>query len=706
MEKNNSVAIIGMGGIFPRANGLKQYWKLLFNGEDAITAVPEKSHWSLKDYFDRDPLAPDLTYCKRGGFIPEIAFDPAKYGMPPNNLDATDTSQLLGLLVAEMALEDAGFSQEKTFNREKTNIILGVTGTQELVIPLGARLGHPVWKKALEESGISPEKTREVIQRISGAYTQWQENSFPGLLGNVVAGRIANRLDLKGTNSVVDAACASSLSAIHLAVMELVSGKCDLSVTGGVDTLNDIFMHMCFSKTGVLSHTSDAKPFSRDADGTVLGEGIGMVVLKRLEDATRDKDRIYAVIKGIGTSSDGKSGGIYAPSAEGQKRALRAAYDDAGVNPATVELIEAHGTGTRVGDKIEFTALKGFMGETKKESYCAMGSVKSMIGHGKAAAGAAGIIKSALGLYHKVLLPTLKADQPDPELAIENSFFYLNQESKPWMPRQDHPRRSGISAFGFGGSNFHAVLEEHEKKKNHVSWDGTLQIAAFSSDTREGLKEKLLAFKTAVTPPANADARERAQLTAWHSTMSRAGQVIALERAHDETWQLVEPVVDRADPDAVRSLLNRLENGKVTAFVAETVVQSGEAGAKALEAYGLDPARTLEVSLLIGDARAEKRVRIGSMTSAGEYYARDMSAPQVFRVDSLLVRDLDKSLEELRDHEVLRFNRSAVTQVELSRPGAQAIVVEQDTAGVWSVTAPTQLAARSWEVDGLLTDLE
>jgi len=431
LERDNSVAIIGMGGIFPRANGLKQYWRLLFNGEDAITAVPENSHWSLKDYFDKDPLAPDRTYCRRGGFIPEIAFDPAKYGMPPNNLDATDTSQLLGLLVAEMALEDAGFSQEKTFDREKTNIILGVTGTQELVIPLGARLGHPVWKKALEESGISPEKTREVIQRISGTYAQWQENSFPGLLGNVVAGRIANRLDLKGTNSVVDAACASSLSAIHLAVMELVSGKCDLSVTGGVDTLNDIFMHMCFSKTGVLSHTSDAKPFSKDADGTVLGEGIGMVVLKRLEDATRDKDRIYAVIKGIGTSSDGKSGGIYAPSAQGQERALRSAYDDAGVNPATVELIEAHGTGTRVGDKIEFTALKGFMGGTGKEAYCAMGSVKSMIGHGKAAAGAAGIIKSALGLYHKVLLPTLKADQPDPELAIEDSFFYLNQESRP-----------------------------------------------------------------------------------------------------------------------------------------------------------------------------------------------------------------------------------------------------------------------------------
>jgi acyl transferase domain-containing protein/3-hydroxymyristoyl/3-hydroxydecanoyl-(acyl carrier protein) dehydratase/NAD(P)-dependent dehydrogenase (short-subunit alcohol dehydrogenase family) len=515
LQNKNAVAIIGMGCVFPKANGLKQFWRLLFNGEDAITEVPEESHWSLEDYFNSDPSSRDRTYCSRGGFIPRVSFDPAKFGLPPNNLDATDTSQLLALIVAEAALKDAGYGAPGSFDRLRTNVILGVTGTQELVIPLGARLGHPIWKKALKESGISDQKSAEVVERISGQYAEWQENSFPGLLGNVVAGRIANRLDLGGTNSVVDAACASSLSAINTAIMELVSGRCDMSITGGVDALNDIFMNMCFAKTGVLSHSGDARPFSKDADGTVLGEGVGMIVLKRLSDAKRDKDRIYAVIRGIGTSSDGRTGGIYAPDAAGQLRALHSAYDLAGVDPATVGLIEAHGTGTRVGDKIEFTALKTLAQESGKTTACALGSVKSMIGHSKAAAGAAGIIKSALCLYHKVLPPTLKAETPDPELGINNTPFYLNADAKPWVSRDNSLRRSGVSAFGFGGSNFHAVLEENEPEKTRVSWDGTVQIAAFSAATRQEIKEKLLEFTGELAQSAQWDQAERTAHTAW-----------------------------------------------------------------------------------------------------------------------------------------------------------------------------------------------
>ena len=514
---NNAVAIIGMGCIFPGANGLKQYWRLIFNGEDAISDVPEDTHWSLKDYFSEDPATPDHTYCSRGGFIPGVSFDPARYGMPPNNLDATDTSQLLGLVAAEMALADAGYGDETSFNRQRTNIILGVTGTQELVIPLGARLGHPIWKKALKDSGISHEKTDEVIQRISNSYTQWQENSFPGLLGNVVPGRIANRLNLGGTNSAVDAACASSLSAINTAVMELISKKCDMSITGGVDTLNDIFMHMCFSKTGVLSHTGDARPFSENADGTVLGEGLGMIVLKRLQDAEQDKDKIYAVIQGVGSSSDGKSGGIYAPDAKGQLRSLKSAYDQAGIDPTTVELIEAHGTGTKVGDKIEFSALKNLMQDCQNKNFCALGSVKSMIGHTKAAAGVAGIIKSALSLYHKVIPPSLKAERPDPDLDINNTPFYINQKSKPWFSKNNHPRRSGVSAFGFGGSNFHIVLEEYSPLKNHVSWDGKIYIVPFSGNSKNEIKNKISNFKTNMEHGRTWDTREKAQLLAWQA---------------------------------------------------------------------------------------------------------------------------------------------------------------------------------------------
>ena len=212
-------------------------------------------------------------------------------------------------------------------------MILGVTGTLELVIPLGARLGHPIWRRALQAAGVDQATTEDVVRRIASSYVGWQENSFPGLLGNVAAGRIANRLDLRGTNCVVDAACASSFGAVNLATLELAAGRCDLAVTGGLDTFNDIFMYMCFSKTPALSPTGDARPFDAEADGTILGEGLGVVVLKRLDDARRDGDRIYAVIRSMGSSSDGKGQAVYAPAAAGQVKALKQAYQFAGAEP-------------------------------------------------------------------------------------------------------------------------------------------------------------------------------------------------------------------------------------------------------------------------------------------------------------------------------------------------------------------------------------
>ncbi|MCJ7773572.1 MAG: polyketide-type polyunsaturated fatty acid synthase PfaA, partial [Desulfobacterales bacterium] len=490
------IAIIGVGCLFPKAEGLKNYWRLLFHGVDGITDIPD-THWSPEEYFDQDPKTPDHTYCKRGGFLSPVSFDPSEFGIPPSSLEATDTSQILGLVAAKMALEDSGYGENgRSFDREKTSVILGVTGTQELVIPLSARLGFPKWRKALLDSGLSHEKTEEIVSSISSSYVGWQENSFPGLLGNVVAGRICNRLDLGGTTCVIDAACASSMSAIYLSLLELSTGRSNMVITGGVDTLNDIFMYMCFSKTHTLSPTGDARPFSKDADGTVLGEGVGLIVLKRLDEAERDKDKIYAVIKSIGTSSDGKSQSIYAPSLEGQVKALQRAYETAAIDPATIELIEAHGTGTRVGDMTEFKALQRFFSNSNKNiSHCALGSVKSMIGHTKSAAGAAGLIKSALSLHHKVLPPTLKAHEPDPNLGIDQSPFYLNTDTRPWFSSKEYPRRCGVSAFGFGGSNFHVILEEYTQAKYEISWDGSVQIFAVSAPTKQNLIEKMLEHK-------------------------------------------------------------------------------------------------------------------------------------------------------------------------------------------------------------------
>jgi len=489
------IAIVGISCLFPGASGLQEYWANVRDGVDAITDVPA-SHWSVGDYFDADPKAPDMTYGRRGGFLDAVDFDPMGFGISPRDLEAIDSTQLLGMHVARQALRDAGYGANgRDFDRERTSVILGVSGTLPLVIPLGARLGHPIWRQALAEAGVDPETGEDVIARIADGYVPWQENSFPGLLANVVAGRIANRLDLHGTNCIVDAACASSLSAIHLASLELEAGRADMVLSGGLDTFNDIFMYMCFSKTPALSESGNAQPFSQDADGTILGEGVGVVALKRLADAERDGDRIYAVIKGVGSSSDGKGQAVYAPSPEGQARALRAAYRNAGVTPDTIGLVEAHGTGTIVGDATEARGLASvYEGTGRDGSWCALGSVKSMIGHTKAAAGAAGLIKAVMALHHKILPPTIKVETPNEAVTPGETPFYVNTEKRPWLAEGGHPRRAGVSAFGFGGSNFHCVVEEYESRANAVDWDGRDQIFAFSAESREGLVSRLKDF--------------------------------------------------------------------------------------------------------------------------------------------------------------------------------------------------------------------
>ncbi|MBI3552647.1 MAG: SDR family NAD(P)-dependent oxidoreductase [Elusimicrobia bacterium] len=491
------LAIIGIGCLFPKAGGVQQFWANIKGKVDAITEVPP-SHWSAEDYFDKDPKRPDFTYANRGGFLEPVDFDPAEFGVTPAALEATDSAQLLGLVTAGAALRDAGYGPEREFDRGRVSVILGVTGTLELVVPLGARLGHPIWRRALKAHGIEGEAAESIIEHIKDGYVPWQENSFPGLLGNVVSGRIANRFNLGGTNCTVDAACASSLSAAHLASLELSSRRSTMVVTGGVDCFNDIFMYMCFSKTPALSPTGNAKPFDNGADGTILGEGLGMVVLKRLDDAEKDGDRIYAVLKGVGSSSDGRGKSIYAPSAEGQTKALREAYRVSGVSPATIALVEAHGTGTVVGDGAELEALAQVYREAKTDgAWCALGSVKSMIGHTKAAAGSAGMIKAALSLYHKVMPPTIKVSEPLAPLAGDSTPFYLNTEKRPWLS-EGKPRRAAVSALGFGGSNFHVILEEHRPRKAEIDWDGDVQIAAFSGANAQAVESELSGWTPAL----------------------------------------------------------------------------------------------------------------------------------------------------------------------------------------------------------------
>ncbi len=463
--KHTDIAIVGVSALFPGAKTSSGFWKNILEGADLIREIPE-SHWRIDDYFNADPTAVDKTYCKRGAFLDEMGFDCLQHSLSPKQLEATDTLQLLALIVAEEVLKDASQGQFSNIDKERCSVILGATSVTELVLNLNSRLQQPIWLNALRKHGIEEQQAQAICESISNHYVPWSESSFPGLLGNVVAGRIANRFDLGGTNCVVDAACASTQSALAMSLNELYLGQADLCITGGVDCLNDILMYMCFSKTPALSATGDCRPFSDNADGTIIGEGLGMIALRRLEDAERDGDPIYALIKGLGSSSDGSGTAIYAPKANGQAKALSRAYNNAGYSPETVGLVEAHGTGTKAGDAAEFEGLKQVFttDNGKLMQYCALGSVKSQIGHTKAAAGAASLFKTIMALHHKVLPPTIKINQPNPKLNIETSAFYLNTKARPWVRSPGTPRRASVSSFGFGGSNFHVTLEEYTKK--------------------------------------------------------------------------------------------------------------------------------------------------------------------------------------------------------------------------------------------------
>jgi acyl transferase domain-containing protein/NADP-dependent 3-hydroxy acid dehydrogenase YdfG len=456
------IAVVGVSALFPGSVDSTGFWADILAGTDRITDVPP-SHWLIDDHYDADMTAPDRTYGRRGGFLDPIAFDAMGFGVPPSVVPSTDTAQLLALIVAQRVLDDATNGQFVELDRSRASVILGVTSGQELFGAMASRMSRPMWLQGMRRAGIAEDVALAACDEILQLHPEWTESSFPGLLGNVVAGRIANRLNLGGTNCVTDAACASSFAAISMGVNELYLGDSDLVIAGGVDTMNDIFMYMCFSKTPALSKTEDIRPFSDRADGTMLGEGLGMVALRRLEDAERDGNNIYCVINGVGSSSDGRSKSVYAPVSSGQARALDDAYTKAGYGPDTVELIEAHGTGTVAGDAAEFGGLELAFNATGRadRQWCALGSVKSQIGHTKAAAGAAGLFKVVMALHHKILPQTAKIDRPNPDLNLEDSPFHLNTKTRPWVRGTNHARRGSVSSFGFGGSNFHIALSEY-----------------------------------------------------------------------------------------------------------------------------------------------------------------------------------------------------------------------------------------------------
>lgn len=547
MENKKDIAIVGISCFAPEASNYTEYWNNLINGVDCIKAAPADR--LEPRYFDTTKKpAVDRFYCNRGGFIPEILFDPTEYSILPLAVQGMDTSHMLALKGVYQALEDAAVF-EKQISLNKCALVIGK----------GAYVGSAIWR-ALDVVHVSnqiveviktalPNLSDDELDKIKEQYQasrgRYQADSMPGLIPNLIASLISNKLDMHGPSYVVDAACASSLIAIEHCVRELESGKCDIAVAAGIHAGHNATFWSIFSQLGALSHKQSITPFSEDADGLLIGEGAGFVVLKTLDKAIADNDRVYAVIKGVGVSSDGAGVAVMAPSAKGQKLAIEKAWADTNMDMTKIGYIEAHGTATVVGDKTELHSLSEVFSKEKCSDEVLLGSVKSNIGHAMPAAGILGLIKATLALYTRTIPPTLHCERP--LKGIENTRFKPVQKLQNWDETK-YPLVAGVNAFGFGGINAHVILEAYGEKR---SLDAGLtespfsdKVIALTATTKEALIKSL---RNGETASVNQDGDHR--LVLFNPTPERIEKAITFVekdlvwKGRQDIWYTNKPLI-------------------------------------------------------------------------------------------------------------------------------------------------------------------
>ena len=552
------IAIVGMSCILPGASNLQQYWQNIVSKVDALGDPPEQ--WGAEYFYDPDSTSNDRIYCKRGGYLKDLAkFNPLQFGVVPSSIDGAEPGHFLALRAAYESLADAGYS-DKPVDGARVEVILGK----------GAQFG-PADVNAIQH-GIVIDQTLRILKQLHPEHSSdelesikkelkaglapFNAETVPGLVSSIVTGRINNRLDFMGANYTVDAACASSLVAVERGIHDLLAGRCDMALVGGIEPCIPPLMLMVFCQINALSRKGRIRPFDKNAGGTLLGEGVGIVALKRQEDAERDGDRIYALIKGVGVSSDGRGAGLLAPRLEGEALAIERAYEESAIDTRTVGLIEAHGTGVPLGDATEVRALGKVFGPRRGSNpTCALGSVKSMVSHLVHAAGVAGLIKTALALYHKVLPPTLNCEEVNPELEIERTPFYLNTETRPWIHGANHPRRAGVSAFGFGGINAHAVLEEYstaEAESENLAHTWETEVFILRDESREELIASCRRLKSFISLQPEIALKDLAY--SLNCALQRSGYRVAIvaDSLADLSAKLERAITKLSDPKCAR----------------------------------------------------------------------------------------------------------------------------------------------------------
>ena len=459
------IAIIGLSCILPDSPDIETFWQNVLNAKVSISEIKTERWGNIADFYDSEgspgSVKENMTYSKIGGFVEGFEFDWRRWRQPPGTLKQIDISQQWAVEASASALEHAGYGDG---GKELPNASTGVIFANALG---GENRGYTTMliheKEAIriaKESGMTDEA--EFIRKWRDNRPVVNEDTMPGELANVVAGRVANLLDLQGPNYTTDAACATSMAALLDSCRQLQSRQVDVALCGASDRTMDPASYVKFSAIGALSATHST-PFDSGANGFVMGEGSGVMVLKRLSDAITDGDTIYSVVRGIGASSDGRGKGITAPSQRGQMQAVARAYSQSGYSATTVELVEAHGTSTKVGDATELGTLSKFFAEVPSGENIAVGSIKSQIGHLKAAAGMAGMLKTTLALHHRTIPPSAGFSNPNDTVDWNQNPFFIPIVASEWpSPSSGTPRRAGVSAFGFGGTNFHVAMEAYD----------------------------------------------------------------------------------------------------------------------------------------------------------------------------------------------------------------------------------------------------
>ncbi|WP_239005049.1 polyketide synthase [Mycolicibacterium sp. CBMA 360] len=426
----SSFAIVGYAARFPGATDAESFWEMLRDGRDAVSEIPQ-DRWDVDEFFDADPDAKGKIVTRRAGFIDDaIGFDAPFFGVSTREAKTMDPQQRLLLEMAWRAVEHSGTAPSALANTQ-TGVFIGLA-------------------------------THDYLGMASGELTYPEIEAYMaiGTSGAAAAGRISYRLGLQGPAVTVDTACSSSLVAVHQACQALQLGECDLALAGGANVILSPATMITFSQSRMLAPDGKCKTFDASADGYVRGEGCGVVVVKRLVDAVRDGDRIRAVIRGSAINQDGASGGLTVPNGVAQQRVIAEALERAGLTPGEVGYLEAHGTGTSLGDPIEVQAAAAAYGTGRAaDQPLLIGSVKTNIGHLEAAAGVAGIIKVILSLEHQELPKHLHFKNPSPHIPWDRIPVKVVDEATSWE-RGDRPRVAGISSFGFSGTNAHVLLEE------------------------------------------------------------------------------------------------------------------------------------------------------------------------------------------------------------------------------------------------------